>query len=306
MQQFSYKKKSSRQYKSKIVAIPAYNEAQTIGNVVKNSLMFADKVVVCDDGSTDDTAKIAKQNGAVVISHPKNNGYGAALLTLFEAARQENADVMITIDGDGQHDPNQIPDMLDALEEHKLDVIIGSRFLNENSNVPSIRKSGIKMITSASNFGTKFKVTDSQSGFRAYSKNAIEKINLTEKGMSASTEILQKISNHDLTVAEIPITVKYFEKSSSKRTWPHGIQVLMNTLKIISVKHPILSYGIPGIIILITGMILGFNFLDNYLNTNEIFLGSLFGSLVLILIGVVLIATSIILFSLATLMHERK
>jgi len=165
-----------------LVAIPAFNEEDTIGKVVKTSLEYVDKIIVCDDGSTDKTANIAKQNGAIVISHKKNLGYVAPLTTLFKKAREENVDVMITIDGDGQHDPKQIPILLNIINEKKSDVVIGSRFLNKESNTSAFRKSGIKMITSASNVGTKFKISDSQSGFRAYSKKAIEKIHPTEIG----------------------------------------------------------------------------------------------------------------------------
>lgn len=290
----------------KVVAIPAFNEENTIGNIVKASLEFADKIIVCDDGSTDKTSHLAKQSGAEVISHEKNLGYGSALSSLFKKVRELGAEVMITIDGDGQHDPKQIPILLNALKERNLDVVIGSRFLNGESRTSTFRKSGIKMITSASNIGTNFKVSDSQSGFRAYSKKAVEKINFSEKGMSASIEILQKISKNNLKVDEVPITILYNNKNSSKNSVSHGVGVLMNTLKIISVKHPILAYGIPGIIIFISGIIIGYNFLENYLNSNELFLGSLFGSIVLIVVGVVLIATSVILFSLANLLNERR
>ena len=159
-----------------LVCIPAYNEENTIGGIVKKSLQYCNKVIVCDDGSTDRTAKVAKENGAQVISHKKNEGYGAAIITLFDIARKENADIMITLDGDGQHDTNQIPILINTLQENNVDVVIGSRFLDKNSNTPGYRKRGIKIITSAANFGADFKVTDSQSGFRAYSKKAIESI----------------------------------------------------------------------------------------------------------------------------------
>ncbi len=171
----------------KLVCIPAYNEEKIIGDIVKRSLEHADKVIVCDDGSADNTAKIAKESGAIVILHKKNQGYGAAIITLFDRARQENADVMVTIDGDGQHNPDQISLLINTLQENNLDVVIGSRFLDESSSTPRYRKQGIKIITSAANFGTNFKVSDAQSGFRAYSKNAIKSIHPTETGMSVST-----------------------------------------------------------------------------------------------------------------------
>jgi glycosyltransferase involved in cell wall biosynthesis len=290
----------------KLVCIPAFDEEKTIGEVVKKSLQHADKVIVCDDGSKDDTAKIARQSGAQVISHTKNQGYGAAIITLFEAARNENADIMITLDGDGQHNPDQISLLVDTLTEHNVDVVIGSRFLDKSTKHPGYRKRGIKIITSASNFGTDFKVTDSQSGFRAYSKQAIESIHPTETGMAISTEILLKISNKGLSLAEVPISVTYGSDTSTQNPVPHGIAVLMNTLRFISVNHPIPFYGFPGIALIIIGSITGYLFIDAYLNNQVVFLGSIMASVIFFLLGAILCVTAVILFSMANLMRERE
>jgi glycosyltransferase involved in cell wall biosynthesis len=289
-----------------LVCIPAYNEEKAIGDLVRISLKHADKVIVCDDGSADSTAKIAKQSGATVISHKKNEGYGASIITLFDRARQENADIMVTIDGDGQHNPDQIPLLLDTLKENNVDVVIGSRFLDKSSSTPGYRKQGIKIITSAANFGADFKVSDAQSGFRAYSKKAIESIHPTETGMAVSTEILLKISNKGLSLAEVPITVSYNGDTSTQSPVPHGVAVLMNTLKFISVKHPIPFYGFPGIALIITGSVIGYQFLYAYLNKQVIFLGSLMAAIILFLVGTILCMTAVLLFSMATLMRERQ
>ncbi|MGI0088439.1 MAG: glycosyltransferase family 2 protein [Nitrosotalea sp.] len=290
----------------KLVCIPAYNEEKTIADIVKHSLKYCDKVIVCDDGSTDKTASIAKENGAIVISHKKNEGYGASIITLFDRTRQENADIMVTIDGDGQHNPDQISLLVNTLQENNVDVVIGSRFLDKNSKTPGYRKQGIKIITSAANFGSDFKVSDAQSGFRAYSKRAIESIHPTETGMAVSTEILLKISNKGLSVAEVPITISYNGETSTQSSVPHGIAVLMNTLKFISVKHPIPFYGFPGIALVIAGSVIGYQFLDAYLNKQVIFLGSLMAAIILFLVGTILCVTAVILFSMATLMRERQ
>jgi len=291
--------------KLKLVCIPAYNEESYIQDVVEKSLPHADKVIVCDDGSTDDTKNVAKQAGAIVLSHKKNQGYGAAISTLFDYARKENAQVMVTIDGDSQHDPNQIPLLIDALTTHNVDVVIGSRFLDDKTKASGYRKTGIKIITSASNYGTNFKVSDSQSGFRAYSKNAIDAIHPSEQGMSVSTEILLKISNKGLSVAEVPITISYDGDTSEQHSVPHGVSVLMNTLKYVSIKHPIQFYGIPGIVLIISGIAMGGIFLDAYLNQQVVFYGSLLASVVLFLLGAILSVTAVILFSMANLMRDR-
>jgi len=288
----------------KLVCIPAYNEEEHIEDVIKKSLPHVDQVIVCDDGSTDNTAKIAKDAGAIVISQ-KNQGYGAAIATLFEYARRANAQIMITLDGDGQHNPDQIPLLIDTITTHNVDVVIGSRFLDDTTKTSGYRKTGIKIITSASNYGTNFKVTDSQSGFRAYSKDAIDAIHPTEQGMAVSTEILLKISNKGLSLAEVPITISYNGDTSEQHSASHGVSVLMNTLKYVSIRHPIKFYGIPGLALIVAGIILGGIFLDAYLNQQVVFYGSLLGSVVMFLLGAMLTVTSIILFSMANLMRDR-
>ena len=264
-----------------------------------------DSVVVCDDGSTDGTADVAKKAGAIVISHKTNMGYGAAIISLFDYARSNNAEIMVTLDGDGQHDPNQIPLLVNTITQHNVDVVIGSRFLNQNTDAPGYRQRGIKIITSAANYGADLKVSDSQSGFRAYSKNAIDAIHPTEEGMSVSTEILLKISNKGLSLAEVPITISYDGDTSEHNPVSHGMSVLANTIKYVSIKHPLPFYAIPGIAFIVAGLITGGIFLDAYLNQQTVFFGSLLASIVLFLLGAILCVTSIILFSMANLIRDR-
>jgi len=288
----------------KFACIPAYNEEHSIAEVVKKSLPHVDRVIVCDDGSTDGTAKVAREAGATVITQT-NQGYGAAISSLFDYARKENARIMVTLDGDGQHNPDQIPLLVDAISMHNVDVAIGSRFLDDSTKASGYRKTGIKIITSASNYGTNFKVSDSQSGFRAYSKDAIDAIHPTEQGMSVSTEILLKISNKGLSIAEVPITVSYQGDTSEQHSVSHGVGVLANTIKYVSIKHPLKFYGIPGIGLIVIGIVLGGIFLEAYLNDQTIFYGSLLGSVVLFLLGAILSVTAIILFSMANLIRDR-
>ena len=288
----------------KFACIPAYNEEDTIQKIVTKSLPHVDRVVVCDDGSTDNTAKIARDAGAIVISQ-SNQGYGAAISSLFDYSRKENAQIMVTLDGDGQHNPDQIPLLIDAITTHNVDVAIGSRFLDDTTQASGYRKTGIKIITSASNYGTNFKISDSQSGFRAYSKDAIDAIHPTEQGMSVSTEILLKISNKGLSVAEVPITISYQGDTSEQHSVTHGVGVLANTIKYVSIKHPLQFYGIPGLTLIIAGLVLGGMFLDRYLNDQVVFYGSLLGSIILFLLGAILSVTAIILFSMANLIRDR-
>ena len=292
----------------KIVCIPAYNEEIKINDVVKKSLPYADKVIVCDDGSTDDTAALAKKAGAVVISHEKNQGYGATISTLFDYCRKNNAEIMVTLDGDGQHNPDQIPDLINVILKHKVDVVIGSRSLKDDKNLPSYRKTGIKIITSTINSATNLKVTDSQSGFRAYSKEAINLIRPTESGMAVSTEILVKISNNGLSMAEVPITVSYIGDTSTEHPVTHGTHVIGSTLKYVSIKHPMYFYGLPGVLFFISGLIMGVSFLDGYLDpaAPKILYGLMLGSIISILLGSMMIITSILLFSMANLIRGTR
>lgn len=288
------------------VCIPAFNEESKIENLVLSAKKYADQVIVCDDGSKDKTAQVAKSMGAVVITHQNNRGYGAAIISLFDYARKNNADAMITIDGDGQHNPDQIPLLLDTLTHHNADIVIGSRFLDNSTQAPGYRKRGIKIITSAANYGMDLKISDAQSGFRAYSKNAINAIHPTEEGMSVSTEILLKASNKGLSIAEVPITVSYEGDTSDQHPVSHGVSVLMNTLKYVSIRHPIPFYGFPGIAFLVAGLVIGGIFLDSYLNHQVVYYGSLLASIILFLLGAILLVTSIILFSMANLLRDRR
>ncbi|MBT3760969.1 MAG: glycosyltransferase family 2 protein [Candidatus Nitrosopelagicus sp.] len=288
----------------KLACIPAYNEESYIESLVKSAKNHVDSVIVCDDGSTDNTAKIARNAGAVVISQ-SNQGYGAAISTLFDYARRNNAKIMVTLDGDGQHNPEQIPLLIDAIISHGVDVSVGSRFLGD-SEASGYRKAGIKIITSAANYGTSLKISDSQSGFRAYSQKAIDAIHPTEQGMAVSTEILLKISNKGLSLAEVPISVTYGPDTSEHNSVSHGVSVLMNTLKYVSIKHPLKFYGIPGLFLTVAGLVLGGVFLEAYLNQQVVFYGSLLGAVVLFLLGAILSVTAIILFSMANLIRDSK
>ena len=291
-----------------VVCIPAYNEEVKIKDVVKKSLPYVDKVIVCDDGSTDNTAALAKKAGAIVISHATNLGYGAAISTLFDYCRKNNAEIMVTLDGDGQHNPDQVPDLINIILKHNVDVVIGSRSLRDDKDLPSYRRAGIKIITSTINSATDLKVTDSQSGFRAYSRTAIDLIHPAESGMAVSTEILLKISNNGLSIAEVPITVSYIGDTSTEHPVSHGAHVIGTTLKYVSIKHPMYFYGIPGILLFISGLIMGVSFLDSYLDpvAPKVLYGLILGSTISVLLGSMMIITSILLFAMSNLIRGTR
>jgi len=291
-----------------LVCIPAFNQAKNIGKVIEAAKKYATEVIVCDDGSLDQTAEVAHSYGAEVIIHRKNRGYGAAVRTLFQTARMKNADVMITIDSDGQHDPNQIPILTQALFQNGTDIVIGSRFLNikDAQKVPSYRRFGIKTITKFASSATYNDLTDAQSGFRAYGKNALSKIELFESNMSVSTEILMVAKEKNLSVVEVPISVDYeVEGASTHNSVAHGLSVLTSVIRFISVKHPLSFYSFPGVVMILISI--GFTnwALEIFSETGFVSTNMIMISVGTAVMGVVTIATGIILYSMAVLIRGK-
>ena len=238
-----------------IVGIPAYNEQKNIASIIIKLKKNVNEIIVCDDGSSDDTNEIAKELGASVIQHKKNLGYGASIKSIFLKAKEMKADILVTFDADGQHRVKDIENIIDPIQKNEADVVIGSRFLNQESNMPKYRKIGIKTITGITNKTLGQKLSDSQSGFRAYNKKALTDIVPVETGMGISTEILIKASKNNLRIKEVPIVVLYEGDTSTHNPVSHGASVIFSTIKFTSIEHPIKFYGVPGISFLILGLI---------------------------------------------------
>lgn len=196
----------------KIAIVPAHNEAKEIASVVIGLLPFVDEVVVVDDGSTDTTMIAAKQAGAVLIRHDLNRGQGAALETGHEYARQKGADIVIHFDADGQFDPMDIERGVMMLNEKKVDIILGSRFLDKKSNLPWVKRHIILPFGQLVDrmFGGA-RLTDAHNGFRIFNARALSVLRLEQNRMAHATEIPQLIKQHGLRYAELPITVVYRE-----------------------------------------------------------------------------------------------
>ena len=287
------------------IGLPAYNEEKNIASVITKLKKITDSIIVCDDGSSDMTSEISKNLGAVVISHKKNMGYGAALRTIFQKSVELDSDILVTFDADGQHRIDDVNKILQPLENNEADIVIGSRFLDNETKVPNYRKIGIKVITQVTNASLKKKLTDSQSGFRAYNKQALTQISPSEMGMGISTEILIKASNKGLRIAEIPITILYHDDASTHNPVSHGTSVLVSTIKFTSIEHPLKFYGIPSIIFLIIGSAFTYSAIQYYveigrLNTNLTVIGA--GA---ILIGLVLLISAILLYSIVSVVREK-
>ena len=289
------------------IGIPAYNEEKNISEIIKKLQKITNKIIVCDDGSSDSTGQIAKEMGVLVVQHETNLGYGAAIRSIFLKAREEKSEFLITLDSDGQHRIEDIQTVLEPLKTGKADIVIGSRFLkNDGKNVPSYRKVGIKILTKLANTSLEQNITDSQSGFRGYGKDVIKNVTPSESGMGVSNEILIKASKQGLKIVEVPIIILYDGDTSTHNPISHGSSVLISTLKFISMEHPLKFYGIPGFVFLSIG--LGFLiFTANlFTETRQILLSSAIIGVGSTIFGIILIQSSILLYAMVKLMRNKK
>jgi glycosyltransferase involved in cell wall biosynthesis len=288
-----------------LVCIPARDEERTIASVILKSKRHADKVVVCDDGSTDMTGEISKALGAEVIRNPSASGYGAALALLFERAAQLGPDVLVTLDADGQHDPDDIPTLTKPILDNQVDIVIGSRFLTNNKTARVYRKIGIKAITRMTTGLSGLQLTDAQSGYRAYSRAAVLLTAPVELGMAASTEILLRASEENLRIMEVPTHVKYRGlKTSAQNPIYHGLDVVIGTLKFVSLRHPLLVYGLTGLAVVFSGLAYGSYMIQLYSALQRPITNIALLSMAIVTAGMLLVFMAIILFTLTNLVKE--
>lgn len=214
-----------------VAAIPCYNEAHFITDVVQRTLEHVDIVVVVDDGSTDGTAEAAQAAGAQVIRHPTNLGPGAAARDCLQAGLDLKADILITLDGDGQHNPSEIPEVIAPILDGEADLVIGSRFLGRYNNVAAYRRFGIDVITFLYNVGSRNRITDGQSCFRAHNRRTLETLQITEPGFGFSVETLVQARHAGLHIREASISCVYHEESHSMNPVIHGVGVALMVVK---------------------------------------------------------------------------
>ena len=292
-----------------VAAIPAYDEEKTIARVVLQAQRYVDRVVVCDDGSTDLTAEIAERLGADVVRHERKLGYGAAIQSLFRRARELNADIMVTLDGDGQHDPNEIPVLVEPVLEGKADIVIGSRFLGDVekvNNIPSYRRLGIKIITRLTGAAANHRFSDAQCGFRVYGRKALEGLSLFENGMGVSVEVLMEAKKRGLIVAEVPTGCNYhgLEGTSTHGPLRHGISVVMSIVRLVVEEKPLLFLGVPGAVSLLVGMLFGVWMLQIYAIERQITTNIALASVAFLLIGLFAVFTAITLYAISRLIQK--
>ena len=276
-----------------IVATPAYNEEKYIGSIVLQARQYADEVLVVDDGSTDRTAKIAQLSGATVIQHDKNEGYGVAIQSILAQAKERAPDVLVILDADAQHNPDEIPVLTRAIAGG-FDVVIGSRKLHRGS-IPLYRRLGQKVLSSLTNFLSGTKLSDTESGFRAYSRRAIEALELTEAGMAVSAETIPAAVAKGLKVTEVPISITYTKDGSTLNPVRHGLGVLHRIMVMISERRPLLFFGVFGSISIALGIVAGVMVVRVLFASQVLNMGTALISMLLFTIGILSIFTGIIL-----------
>ena len=284
----------------KILVIPAYNEGKLIRNLIERSLNFVDKVIVCDDGSDDSTSEESGKGGAEVIRHTKNLGKGAALKSLFKYCREINADIVVTIDGDGQFLSKEINDLMQPILNENSDIVIGNRFSHDHE-MPSYRKAGNKILDKITNLAADLPFEDTQSGFRAYSRKALESITFSVTGFGVDAEILIDASRKKLKISEVPVYVIYNTggKTSTKNPISHTTSVVTSLIELIAIRRPLTFLGIPGLILIILGIIFTIVVLALFNETRYFSIPYTLLSVGSLLIGVILALMSDVLYSIS-------
>ena len=286
-----------------VACIPALNEAASIAEIISNTLNYVDDVYVCDDGSSDLTGKIASSLGAHVITHDVNQGKGAGLKALFKQAILEGATVVVTLDADGQHDPSEIPGLLEPIVNGESDIVVGSRYVEGgSSDGPAYRRFGLWVLNGLARRGLRTGVQDTQSGFRAYSRDAWEGMVQSEAdGYGFEVEQLFKAEDSSLRVIEVPISVRYrgVLNASKKNPVSHGAELFSLILRLILEERPLLFLGLPGALLIIGGFFTS-GLLINHFNTSRYFSVPLaIITTIFVVVGMLLVLSSLMLYSIS-------
>jgi len=244
-----------------VAVIPAYNEESSIAKMILRTKPYVDEIIVCDDGSMDMTFYIAKALGARMVRHGEKRGKGEALRTLFREAMKLNPEIIVTLDGDGQHDPDDIPMLMKSVETGKCDMVVGSRYVKGGKmDAPAFRKWGLRGINFLYRKFADVQVRDTQSGFRAYSRKTVECLmQYDAQGYGIEGEQLALAAKNGLRVIEVPISVNYKQltKNSKKNSLLHGAELMSTLLRLITEERPLMYLGLPGIGLTCVGVIMG-------------------------------------------------
>src|ERR671932_2067777 len=291
---------------SRVVAIiPAFNEERNVGSVVLRLRHVLDSVIVVNDGSQDATEEVARLAGAQVINHIGNRGYGAAIRTGLAAAQKLDPRAVVLMDADGQHRVEDVIDLARPVLEDEADVAVGSRFVDNRTQVPRMRKVAQHGLTWLSNVGSGVKLTDSQSGMRAFGPRALEALLLSSTSMAAASEMQFLASDARLRVCEVPIEIRYFGEVK-RNPIGHGLDVLNGILRLVSLRRPLLFFGLPGLLLVMLGVYLALDVVLTFDRVHVLLVGQLIFAVAFSIIGVLSLFTSVVLNALQGLRMELR
>jgi glycosyltransferase involved in cell wall biosynthesis len=288
-----------------IAVIAAFNEDRFIGSVVLKTLQYAANVIVVDDGSQDQTALVSEQAGAIVIRHPDNQGKTSAVQTGLHKACEYKPCVVVVLDGDGQHHPQDIPALVQPILAGEAQIVVGSRFLSKRDFIPRWRIFGQHSLTLATNLLSGFPLSDSQSGFRAFAPEVLDQLRFRRSGFSFESEMQFLAREKSLTIKEIPIGVTYAEKSKRSPV-KHGLQVVNSILALVGQNRPLLFFGVPGALILLAGVGIGAYVVKIYQKVQQLAVGYAILSVLLSIVGMLLLSNGVILHSIRGLLMDIK
>lgn len=262
---------------SVVVTIPAFNEAATVGKVIKavpTEIAAVENIdiAVINDGSTDDTAKVAAEAGAKVISFSHNRGLGAAFGQGLQTALGLGADIIVNIDADGQFDPQDIPKLIEPIMAGRADMVTASRFVDCDliPEMPWIKKWGNKRVANLVNKLAGQELHDVSCGFRAYSRDAALRVTLLG-GHTYTHEIILDLAFRGLRIIEVPVKVvgvrKFGESKVAGNLWKYGWNSLLIILRAYRDYRPMQVFGGISVVFLIPGLLCGLFVVFHYLST---------------------------------------
>jgi len=270
-----------------LVAIPAYNEERFIGSVIHGVLMEGFECLVIDDGSTDRTVEIARAAGATVERLDQNGGKSSAVRRALQVARRRGVNILVLMDGDWQHDPREIETLLQPLRAGEAEIVSGSRFLTSaRRQIPSVRGIGLRVLTAMSNLASGHRVTDSQTGFHAFSRKAIRAMRLRSNGFSVEVEVQFLSRALSLRHFEVPISARY-EDGPKRNVFGQGARVLDGIIRLVAHYRPLLFFGVPSMGLLVLGGVLGVAVIDIYQGGGQLAFGYALLSVMLVILGAI-------------------